>query len=337
MASIVNNGPDSDAGAHRSAVEGTQERSRRLQRKTLPPQVLDHTRAAIQQKAGITDNRYPQAGYEVGHWVQPDERDTDMKMRTELIGTGNTTGGTPFGVMTAGQEVIDYLKAKKDQEEYWYELKLAGYLIDEKRPETQDNAFGIFPELREVPEQYHTQNLAMQEAIRTMLRDGKISGKEDNSLIAHIIREDYVLPIFPAWDPEGLIVGSEQLKPELLKLQYVNASKGIFSPRKWGVDAKAAMEDIQKKIKIMLLKRLYPGLRDQSDVDIFRSLIVRQSPLELTDKGAGMGISNDPKALWTYMSGAQTGPAAFAKAFAHASSSAAATYATAPAYFGSTP
>jgi len=331
MASIVNNGPDSDAGAHRSAVEGTQERSRRLQRKTLPPQVLDHTRAAIQQKDGITENRYPQAGYEVGHWVQPDERDTDMKMRTELIGS-STSGATPFGVMTAGQEVIDYLKAKKDQEEYWYELKLAGYLIDEKRPETQDNAFGIFPELREVPEQYHTQNLAMQEAIRTMLRDGKISGKEDNSLIAHIIREDYVLPIFPAWDPEGLIVGSETLKPELLKMQYLNASKGIFSPRQWGVDAQAAMDTIQKKIKIMLLKRLYPGLRDQKDDDIFRSLIVRQSPLELDDNGKGMGISNDPAALWAYLKGELKGPAAFAKGFRPASTSAAASYVTAPQY-----
>ena len=47
--------------------------------------------------------------------VQPDSRDTDMKIRRELIGD-KQHGATPFGVLTAGDEVIDYLKSKKDQE-----------------------------------------------------------------------------------------------------------------------------------------------------------------------------------------------------------------------------
>ena len=83
-----------------------------------------------------------------------------MKIRKELVGTPSQShGATPYGVMTAGPEVIDYLKAKKDQEEYWHQLRLAGFLVDSKRPETQENAWGIYPELRDVPEQYHTQNL----------------------------------------------------------------------------------------------------------------------------------------------------------------------------------
>jgi hypothetical protein len=261
---------------HRERVSGMNARASRLQKKTLPPQVLDAPR--FQRENVAAAGAYVQPGYEVGHWVKPDPRDTDMKIRRELI-NNRDGGGTPFGLMTAGQEVIDYLKEKKDQEAYWDELRLAGYLIDSQKPETQEHAFTVFPELKEVPEQYHIQNLAIQEALRTLLRDGRIAGKDDNSLIYHIIRPDFVLPIFPAWDPEGLIIGDQQLRSQLLELQYENAQAGLFSPRNWGIQhPNRAMQNIQLTIKRMLLRRLYPGLRNAADGTL-NTLMQRRSPL----------------------------------------------------------
>jgi len=281
---------------HRERVSAMNARVSRLQRKTLPPQILDKERYQVERTGDIT-GKYHQPGYEVGHWVKPDPRDTDMKIRRELI-NNNPAGSTPFGIMTAGQEVVDYLKEKKDQESYWEELRLAGYLIDSDKPDTQDHAFNVFPELKEVPEQYHVQNLAIQEALRTLLRDGRIAGKDDNSLIYHIIRPDFQLPIFPAWDPEGLIIGDQQLKSELLALQYANAKAGLFSPRNWGIkDASRQMEAVQKKIKMMLLRRLYPGLKNKSD-DYLMVLMKRPSPFE-----ASQFIGNNAPAFFEHIAG----------------------------------
>jgi hypothetical protein len=136
------------------------------------------------------------------------------------------------------------------------------------------------------------------------LRDGRIAGKDDNSLIYHIIRPDFVLPIFPAWDPEGLIVGNQQLRSEILALQYENAKSGLFSPRNWGVQEPGrAMNVIQRTIKRMLLKRLYPGLRDATDATLDR-LMSRPSPL-IQDRYIG---NNAPAFFETLVHGPQANP-----------------------------
>lgn len=78
----------------------------------------------------------------------------------------------------SGPEIIDYFKDKKEQEAYLTELALAEYLIDSKRPETQEKAYAMFSELQSVPDEYYQTNLALQEALRTLLRDGQIRGKD---------------------------------------------------------------------------------------------------------------------------------------------------------------
>lgn len=312
MASYLE-GNDADVSSHRANVEGTQARSKRLQRKTLPAQVLDRRRVMRENADLRARNIYPAAAYHTGRWVQPSDADTDMSIRKELISgrpDGAPAGSTPYGVMSAGQEVIEYLKEKKDQEEYWLELQLAGYLIDSKKPESQENAIAIFPELRDVPEQNHTQNLAIQEAIRTMLRDGKIAGKEDNSLIMHMLRADYALPYYPAWDPEGIIMNNKTIKSLIIKRQYINAQKGIFSPRQWGVhpghELDAIDSVIQKEIKLMLLRRLYPGMRDLADDDmnsIYEQFSKRLSPLT-----PRLGINNSVVPMVNYLTGNALAP-----------------------------
>ena len=61
----------------------------------------------------------------------------------------------------------------------------------------------LFPEFRQIPDKYYRTQLAVQEALRTILQDGKIRGHDDNALIAKIIRPDFELPIWIAWDPNG--------------------------------------------------------------------------------------------------------------------------------------
>ena len=122
----------SDKIGQKQRVRSTTKRQAKLDNKLLPPSVLNEQR--VQAEAGAWDKqgqefRYPVAASNAGRWIRPDPRDTDMKVWRELVGA-NPVGSTAFGQMTAGQEVIDYLKDKKKQEAYLNKMRLAEYLRD---------------------------------------------------------------------------------------------------------------------------------------------------------------------------------------------------------------
>ena len=197
---------------HRARVAGATHRQKKLDNKLVPPSVVNPVRAVDEIDAWKTTDgkgfKYPVAAQHAGRWTRPDPRDTDMKIREELVQQNTVVpGATPWGQLSVGPEVIDYLKDKKEQEAYLNEIKLAEYLEDGSNPMTIDYLREIYPEFRSVPEEYHRTQLAVQEALRTILRDGKIRGRDDNALIAKIIRDDFVIPVFPAWDPNGVFLG----------------------------------------------------------------------------------------------------------------------------------
>lgn len=139
----------------------------------------------------------------------------------------------------------------------------------------------MFPELKDYPEEYHQENLAIQEALRTMLRDGVISGKDDNALIAHIVRDDFILPIWPLWDPEGLVLRQATTSRTIFEMHLARADMGLFNPRKWGVQSLNLTDEqlrFQRKLKGLILRRLYPGLQDQSDDELLK-FMMKLSPL----------------------------------------------------------
>lgn len=119
--------------SHKKNAADADSRAARLQKKLASPTLLDPTRYGIEKRTLEQGNKgiLPASSLHVGHWFRPDKRDTDMEIRKELI-TAN--GATPFGQMTAGPEVIEYLKDKKKQEEFVSQLTLASYMIDPKRP-----------------------------------------------------------------------------------------------------------------------------------------------------------------------------------------------------------
>lgn len=262
---------------HKEKVRSSANKSRTLDNKLSQPQVLDPQRLERENKEKFdkqTDYHqkynYPVAAGMVGHWVRPDPRDTEMQVRREaakMSGIGNGAI-TPWGIQSAPDDLGNWLMQKKEQEEYWQQLKLASYLIDSKNPATQDPVYTIFPELRDYPEQVHTQNLQVQEALRTMLRDGTVRGKEDNMLVYKLIQDDFILPMWPIWDPNGLILDQVYRSDDFWNWQTKAIQRGFFNPRKWhtgDMSGDANYVKMQRNIKKMILKRLYPGLRDADD------------------------------------------------------------------------
>ena len=253
---------------------------RRIQKNTGPGVIINPEETAAITTKGL----YPAVYGSGGQWTSPNKKDTDILIRRQLLSEGKADNAvTPFGLMTAGQEVIDYLKEKKEQENYYLTTQLATYLVDPQRPETQEKAFLVAPELREVPEKQHERDLAIQEALRVMLRDGQIRGPEDHLLIMEICKDQYVLPAYPLWDPQGLIIqGLNGLDRDTF--YQMTVIRGIFNPITFGTmgaPGDDAFKEAQRKVKAMILKRLYPGLKDKSVNDIIANIIEkRNSPIQ---------------------------------------------------------
>jgi len=163
--------------------------------------ILDTGRLNREKDAG----HIPIAALQQGPWIQPDSRDTRMEVRRKLLQESKGKA-TPWGQMTAGDEVVDYVLDRKLKEENWNHLRFGAYLIDSKKPDSQDFAFSVLPELREYPEYSHAKDLAFQEALRLMIRDGKVGGRDDLALLYEMIKPDFVIPENPLWDPTGIIM-----------------------------------------------------------------------------------------------------------------------------------
>jgi hypothetical protein len=210
--------------------------------------------------------KFPVSALHIGHHLQGHPADTKLQALEDYVKISGAAdagrgGAGPHGlIMAPTDQIIDRAMWSKEQELYLGQLALAEKLIDAKNPETQEKAYALFPQLQSVPDEYYQEQMALQEALRTLLRDGQIRGQEDNALIARICADDFVLPMLPAWDPSGIIVGQIDAFRELMRRGY---QRGLFSPRQWGSDLTQSDEmKEQRKVKTLILRRLYPGLRD---------------------------------------------------------------------------
>jgi len=66
---------------HRARVRANARLQSILQRKLSAPQILDSGRYRAERGRNV----YSPSGYEVGRWVEPSRRDTNMKMRYDLL------------------------------------------------------------------------------------------------------------------------------------------------------------------------------------------------------------------------------------------------------------
>jgi len=207
-----------------------------------------------------------------GRFIPYDEKDTDMKLLRQIQDDQNRT---QFGTVAVDPKMlIDYYKGKKNQTDYTKFLTLGSLMIDEKDPSSQKRAYQVIPELEKIPEAFFQEQFAFQASIYQMLRDGQIRGKEDLETLSFLARQDVMLPLTPLWDLNGFIVDSIKGTKEWKAYQLKMTQKGYFNPFNWNPKGPAnsvpdEMKAVQKLAKIVLFRRLLPGLRnaDEKEAD----------------------------------------------------------------------
>lgn len=287
----------------RAMAKQTEAKQSQLEQQYKPAEYLNAQLAKDQRDGRYNDVRfpnaplggqkpfyYPQGAYNLGHYLESDSKaDTHMNLKQAMLARGNPqTGATPYGLMTVSDKDISAIVKKKEMQQNYEQMQLATYAIDPLRPETQDMAYAIWPELQEIPEQFHMEELTLQETLRVMLRDGKLGGREDHELIFHILRPDFKLPIHPLWDPDGAILDSAYQGAGIKTVnQQLGVQRGLFSPRNW--DGTPALSDekmmgIQNNLKAMILQRLYPGLHFKSHKWILDNVVTRYAHTDFTGR-----------------------------------------------------
>lgn len=248
------------------------------------PMNVNPERAVANIRRDPKEGHFPLDVYQTGYYLKPDDRDTFYAAQRELVkktSPGVPVGMTDYGVVTSPPGLIDYMLDKKNKELYLHELKRASYLADTSDPSSQKRLYEIFPELKTIPDDYYKQEISLQWTLRNLLRDGEIRSKEDHMTVGMLTRPEFMIPIYPAWDPTGFFIsGTTQFN----KLIASGTKRGLFNPLRYadqleayqtiGVNGPGAgMQPLtQKELKRMIIRRLYPGLRKASDFEIDNSI-----------------------------------------------------------------
>jgi hypothetical protein len=264
----------------RAAVEG----QRKIQKRFAPAQYLDPNEIQRERTIQARDGTGPVDYFPIhstfrGQYIRGDKKDDDLEFKEQLLETGKVKGQgalaggqlpgfTKWGMLTLDKDTEQALKDKKYQEENMYLLALGAQQIDPKNPMTQEHVFEMLPELKTYPDEFHMQEVAVQEALRGMLRAGKIGGKTDLQLIATVIRDDFELPLHALWDPDGMIM-RQAVDAKTPAEAYVEANKrAIFNPFKFAVQDGGNAKELQRKVKRMILRRLFANLKDAGDNEL---------------------------------------------------------------------
>lgn len=254
------------------------EETLRLDDKYVPPQAVNPERAdrdMVQARAeadgtqvGTPKGVFPLSAYHVGNFIEPDGgKDTYYKAHEDVVrATGNR-----YGTHFAPPGLTEYFMDKKKDELYMNVLRFGEYLVDEKDPRTQDNLYSIFPELKEKPNQYYRDEIALQWALHNLLKAGQIKTKNDHMLVSLICRPHFEIPVYPAWDPTGIFMKGTTAFNKLVTL---GMKRGLLNPLRFADGAdnteKVGFEGspTQQELKRMIVRRLYPGLRDKKNEEI---------------------------------------------------------------------
>jgi len=262
-------------------IDEVARRSRAMDEQFRGPEMVNYARAAEQvqnvqdfgdNKAGATTD-WATSALSAGRYLPTDPRDEKMKVREALA---NQQSIRNMGKIS--DDIVEWATKKKEGEEYMRFLKFAEFLQDPKNPRTQEDMYAIVPELRDGPDKLHRENLVLQEQLRDLHQHGRIRGREDLQLLIRVCRRDFIIPTWPLWDPNGVLLGHFAEFKDLLNNH--NKTRGYFNPRQWagGLQTKATQpagggqvvpvppnEALQQKIKILLLVRLLPGIRNGTD------------------------------------------------------------------------
>ena len=220
---------------------------------------------------------FVQSAFHTGNYVPQDDKDSWYETYTGLV---KNDGAKTYGNFTAPPDVVDYVEKKKDQLAYLDELRKAEFLVDNTDPSTLEKLYELYPELKEVPRKWYKDMLALQFSLFNILFKGRIESREDHNLIMHICSPYFIIPIYPAWDPVGLITFSTTWSGLLENYQTQNQNnirRSIWNPFQRASDqiegpsqvlSAADFEAgkwIQQPIKLAIIRRLYPRLANKGD------------------------------------------------------------------------
>lgn len=232
-----------------------------------------------------------------GKWTGTNsKRDKEIKDYTEFVANGKTGPFKADPVITVDPETfISYAQKKEDEMDRENFLGMASLLIDPKNPETQKTAYSVIPELRDIPESFYNDQVALSMTIHAMLRDGQIRGREDFELLYYILGPDFMFPMFPLWDPNGALIKELTVSDEYKKWK-ANIKKNIWNPVTRRYEADGAVQnppaDLNRKIKLIIAKRLLPALRNLSDENAIKAL--KQNLEGKTQSAAFWGADKRP-------------------------------------------
>lgn len=239
---------------------------------------MKSSRKKIEKQSTPAYGIYPQnaPGQQMGQFLSQGKwTNTNSKKDKEIKDYSTFINKKPFGadpVITVDPETyISYAQKKEDEMDRENFLGMASLLIDPNNPETQKNAYSVVPELRDVPEQFYNDQVALSMTIHSMLRDGQVRGREDFELLYYILGPDFMFPMFPLWDPNGALIQELTLSAEYKDWmkKYV---KNIWNPvtRRYqpnvDKDFKGTPE-LNNKIKLIIAKRMFPALRHLNSMD----------------------------------------------------------------------
>ena len=287
MASKLNKGGGPQGGGQAARIAETKARAGKYQDYFTPPVIPNLKKAEDEAKNAMGQGRkskrseFPQGIFHMGHFIPPDSRDSFMET-LEQITTNQNGPSTKYGVInTTADQVVPYIRKKKDNAWYLNNLRTAEYLVDPSDPKTVKGLYAIYPELKEVPDQWYQDMVAVQWSLKELLQFGEIRSKDDHALVMHICAPGFVIPRYPAWDPMGIIIentdgykgppGNEQSYRQKIAEGF---KKSNWNPFRYSTEGKdpaldpANTQDTQIKWKSMILRRLYPGLRDKSDTKL---------------------------------------------------------------------
>ena len=234
------------------------------QESLVPSAQLNSGIAALQRQPlgqnGLDNNRYLASDALLqGLWVKP-----DMKADDEINMWENAPASMGMKMLPYGM-YKKYITSKREQQLQVSKYQLGAWLIDPMRPESQEEAYAIVPELEEIPRKDFEWEVTKQVTLYHIIQSGRISSQAEFYFLFAMLDPRFRLPNKPVWDANGNFDAFNVTAKG-------NVDAGLFSYFVWnfgsgdrnriGVE-KEIPNDRQLTAKALIFQRVFPGLRGQ--------------------------------------------------------------------------
>lgn len=230
----------------------------------------------------------PNSAFFKGNYIPVDRKaDTNFRDLMSILGSDPVDLGLHKDAKldVPVEAIVAYNQKQRDKAVYRNTLNLAALLVDPKDPSTSKRAFALIPELRKVPEERLIKQTKLALMIESILRSGEITSRQEFMLVyqlldprAHIPEKYPWIELVESTDvAKQNRVGKANLYWVMNPFSYlergtylnndVNVESGVIVDRAgnnvW-ING-AAVTQNQLKLKFILLRRLFPALKNSTN------------------------------------------------------------------------